>query len=415
MVWLLIGYMFLFIHRPFEFWTVLGDFHVERIYILGVFCYWIVYPRKRWLPNVQHKAYLCFALAVGLCWVMSPWMDQGQVVVENWFKIVFFYFLFVTVVHDERGLKHLTWGFLLVMGLYMAHSLWEYLGGRHTFRMGISRLIGIDSSQGDPNSFGASIIFALPIVSAFWNSRPSKSLRLALLLYFALSVGCILLTGSRSAFLCLVLWGVLKIARSSYRWKALILSVVAAPIVFFALPESLQNRFETIINPEVGPENAKVSGQGRIDGLLTGFDLLSTHPLTGVGPGAWRPATGSEIESHNLLGQLVGEMGLLGLIGFSLILLGFWLNLRWMKRKSRAMPELQSTFLLNLSHAIGMGVFLMLVAGMFGHNLFRHNWLWYGGFLLIARFSLTQELKRAERNVQVASGWRVQVPQWGIV
>ena len=27
MVWLLLGYMFLFIHRPFEVWPVLGTFH----------------------------------------------------------------------------------------------------------------------------------------------------------------------------------------------------------------------------------------------------------------------------------------------------------------------------------------------------------------------------------------------------
>ena len=34
MRWLLIGYMFLFIDRPFEVWPWLGDLHVERIYML---------------------------------------------------------------------------------------------------------------------------------------------------------------------------------------------------------------------------------------------------------------------------------------------------------------------------------------------------------------------------------------------
>ena len=29
-------------------------------------------------------------------------------------------------------------------------------------------MIGVDSSLGDPNSFGASIVFALPFVRAFW-------------------------------------------------------------------------------------------------------------------------------------------------------------------------------------------------------------------------------------------------------
>jgi hypothetical protein len=414
MVWLLIGYMSLFIHRPFEIWPVLGDFHLERVYILAVFAYWLVYPGKRWLPNAQHGAYVLFAMSVGTCWVMSPWMEQGQQVVENWFKIVFFYVLFVTVVHDEKQLKHLAWGFLLVMGLYMGHSFWEYLNGRHTYRMGISRLIGVDSSLGDPNSFGASIVFAMPFVTAFWNTNPSKSLKLALIAYFTLSVGCIMLTGSRSSFLCLLMWAAWMIARSSYRWKALAGAIVSFPLVFMVLPESLQNRFETIVNPDVGPENAKVSGQGRIDGLLTGFELLSDNPLNGVGPGAWRPATGSEIESHNLLGQLAGEMGLMGLMSFGFVLCCFWSNLRWMKRRARAVPGMERTFLFELSRSVGTGVVLMLAAGMFGHNLFRHNWLWYGGFLIIARFCVARELASARGRVAVGGTWRVVVPQPGL-
>lgn len=410
MVWLLIGYMFLFIHRPFELWPSLGDLHVERIYIFGLFAYWLVYPKK-WFPDLQHWSYVLFASAVLLCWVISPWAEEGQVVVENWFKIVFFYFLFVTVIRDEKSLKHLAWGFLLVMGLYMGHSFWEYLGGRHTFRMGITRMIGVDTSLGDPNSFGASIVFALPLVTAFWNANPSRQLRLALMLYLALSVGCILLTGSRSAFLCLVVWAGIRIWNSRYRWQAVIVSSVVFPIIFAVLPESLQNRFETIINPDVGPENAKISGQGRVEGLLTGMELLAENPLTGVGPGAWRPATGSEIESHNLYGQVMGEMGLLGVLTFGGILVCFWSNLRWMKRKSRSLPGLESEFLFQLSRSIGTGIFLMLLAGIFGHNLFRHNWLWYGGFLILARACVLREFRVARQGVISSPRWRVSSPQ----
>ena len=35
--------------------------------------------------------------------------------------------------------------------------------------------------------------------------------------------------------------------------------------------------------------------------------------------------------------------------------------------------------------AVGKGPPLLLVMGLFGHNLFRFTWLWYGGFLIIAR------------------------------
>ncbi len=94
MHWLLIGYMFLFIHRPFEFWTILGDIHIERIYILFVFFAWMLQP-KRWFPNPQHFAYAAFAFAVLLCWAASPTWTGTVHNVEDWFKIAIVILLFV--------------------------------------------------------------------------------------------------------------------------------------------------------------------------------------------------------------------------------------------------------------------------------------------------------------------------------
>jgi len=384
MHWLLVGYMFLFIHRPFEFWPMLGDMHIERIYIGMVAVIWLLQP-KRWLPNPQQFAYAAFAFAVLLCWTMSPYMDKGQQVVEDWFKIVVFYVLFTTVIHDKEKLRQVALGFVIVMGVYMAHSFKEYLAGRHTYRMGIARMIGVDTTQGDPNSFGASIVFALPFAALFWNTSKSKLIRTGVIAYLCLSTGCILLTGSRSSLLGLLLWGSILIWRSRCRWTGLGLALIGCPLLFVALPGELQTRFETIVNPEAGPENARVSGEGRLEGLTKGFELWMANPATGCGPGAWRPAANSKLESHNLYGQLMGEMGSIGIITFGSILACYWMNLRWMKQQRLANPALQDDFVFHLSRAVGMGVFLMLFEGNFGHNLFRHNWLWYGGFLIIAR------------------------------
>jgi O-antigen ligase len=386
MRWLLIGYMFLFIDRPFEVWPWLGDLHVERVYMLFTLAAWSVYPNKRWLPNPQHGAYAAFAMAVLVCWGVSPWADKGQPVVEDWLKIVVFYVLIITTVHDEEGLRQLAIGFVCVMGLYLLHSLREYLGGRHTYRMGISRMIGVDGTLGDPNSFGASIVFALPMVTAMWRGGVwGRTGRVLLVGYVGLSSLCILLTGSRSSLLGLLLWFVLLVWGTRYRFRALAAFAVAAPLVFAAMPESLQTRFETIINPEVGPANAQESGEGRIHGFVMGFELWGSSPLTGVGPGAWRPATRSKIESHNLYGQLVGETGALGLIAFLALLACFWVNLRALRRVRRQFPEWQNDLVLQLASAVGVGVFLLLFMGNFGHNLFRFTWLWYGGFLIVAR------------------------------
>lgn len=397
MRWLLIGYMFLFIDRPFEVWPWLGDLHVERVYMLFTMAVWVVYPGKRWLPNVQHAAYALFATAVIGCWAISPWAEKGQPVVEDWLKIVVFYVLLVTTVHDEKGLKHIALGFLGVMALYLLHSFREYLGGRHTYRMGIARMVGVDTTLGDPNSFGASIIYALPIVAAVWNAGiGGRAGKLALAGYVGLSCLCILLTGSRGSLVGLGVWFLILLWGTRYRVRMLLALVIVSPLAFVALPSSLQTRFETIINPEVGPANARESGEGRLIGFYTGLDLWASNPLSGVGPGVWRAATGSKIESHNLYGQLLGETGSAGAIGFLAILGCYWANLRAVRRMRQTLPEQQNDLVFTLPSAIGVALFLLLFMGAVGHNLFRFTWLWFGGFLIIARHCAARRLAEWE-------------------
>ena len=392
MIWVLIGYMFLFIHRPFEVWPWLGEIHVERIYMVGALMFTAVCPGKRWIANWQHLAYVAFALAVSICWFCSPWMEQGEETIENFLKILVFYVLIVLVVNDEKSLRFLLVGFLAVMALYMLHSLREYLGGRYTFRMGIARMIGVDKAMGDPNTFGASILYALPFVMPFWKCRPSWLMRSFLAGYVSLSAVCIGLTGSRSAFVGLLLWGAIMVARSRWRWGLAVAAFACIPVLWGALPDSLQTRFETIVNPEVGPANARESAHNRLEGLEIGLNLWSQYPVTGCGPGAWKPATGRKIESHNLFGQLLGETGTLGALAFALILIGFFMNLRRVRRLYREHPEWDRDFLYHVTTAVGFALFLLLFEGNFGHNLFRYSWLWFGGFLIITRHCVEQRL-----------------------
>src|SRR5207237_9341356 len=113
--------------------------------------------------------------------------------------VLVFYLLVVLVVHDEGGLRHLLLAFLAIMAVYMLHSLREYVSGRHVYRMSIKRLVGVDESMGDPNSFGATIVYALPFVVPFWVTNPSWRLRGFLAGYVVLSFVCVGLTGSRSS------------------------------------------------------------------------------------------------------------------------------------------------------------------------------------------------------------------------
>jgi hypothetical protein len=400
MIYLLIGYMWLFVHRPFEVWPALAALRIERVYMLLTLAYWALAARKRWVSNPLHAAYAAFSTAVILCWLASPWSDQerAQVAVENYLKQLVFYVLLVTTIQDEAGLKKICTGFLGIVGVYMAHSLREYLAGRHVYRMGIARMVGVDESMGDPNSFGGSIIYALPFMPAVWMCLPGRTSRAALLGYFGLSVLCVILTGSRSSLIGLLAWIFVMVVRSRYRFRLLVPVVVLLAGTWLMLPPNLQNRFYTLIDPSVGPANAQESAEGRADGLRNGVKLLETYPLTGCGPGVWRFATGSPIESHNLYGQVVGEMGLLGILTFGPVVLLLWWNARWIKATYRRLPEWNRDFLYYVGGAVGLALLLLLFLGFGGHNLFRYSWLWYGGFVIIARQCIQQRLNDRQWN-----------------
>jgi O-antigen ligase len=251
--------------------------------------------------------------------------------------------------------------------------------------MGIVRLVGVEKTLGDPNSFGASIVYALPFVQYLWVAWPRTWQRWALVAYVLLSVGCLLLTGSRSSLVGLALCGFLNLlmTRRKVLWLAG-LSVLALG-GWFALPESLQTRFETIIDPTVGPANAQVSGQGRIDGFFIGLKLWGEYPIAGCGPGAWRPASGAPLESHNLYGQVLGELGTIGALAFALLVVTLIRHLRRLTRLTH--PErgyCPDRRLYALGRAMTVSTILLLFEGMFGHNLFRYNWSWYCAFTAVA-------------------------------
>jgi hypothetical protein len=390
--------MWLFIHRPFEAWPVLGTYRIELIYMVVTGLVWLGSGRLRWRSFPLHVALVAFAGVVVLSWLSSPW--SGTVTAEtnvgDYLKVLVFYVMLVTSVRTERELRLLVIGFLGATGLYMLHSYREFLNGRHTYRMGIVRMIGVDTALGDPNSFSASLVYALPLVLPAWHLLKQKFARALLLGYVALTGMCILQTGSRGAFLALGLFMLLMALRSRHRVALLIATAVLSVAVWLALPPYLRERFTTIVDPSVGPANAQESAESRTEGLYIGLRLMQRFPLLGCGPGAWIPASGSIVESHNLYGQVLGELGTAGVVTFLGVLGALWLMICEINRWYRARPDLPRDFLGHLATAIAIALVQLLFLGFGAHNLYRFNWVWYGGFLVVACSCLRERALREE-------------------
>ncbi|MBN2580011.1 MAG: O-antigen ligase family protein [Pirellulales bacterium] len=392
---LLAGYMWLYVHRPFEVWSSLGALHVERLYMAVTIVYWLLFARKSWIPNPLNAAFLALVLVVLTAWWSSLYRETGRNEVEDYLKVVVFYVLVVSTIRNERDLRRIITVFLVVTALYVMHSFWEFHNGRHQWRQGIIRMVGVGKTYADPNSFGATIVCTLPMVFPLWNSWRKWWQRGLLAVFVGVSLVCIIHTGSRMAFCGLCALGIILVLSSRYRFRLLILLAAALPIVWNALPADRQNRFRTIIDPSYGPENAWQSAQGRIEGFNDGLRLWSKNPLLGIGPGAFGTVMGHGFQTHNLYGQTLSELGTCGGAALALVLLAFLANVWQARQFMRRGPPGAGVFPYQVSLAVGTAVVLLLFMGWGGHNLFRYHWLWYGAFLVIALHCQRQEVEHA--------------------
>ena len=248
-------------------------------------------PGEKVGPERPAPRVLRVRTAVLFCWAMSPWADDGQVVVENWFKILVFYVLLVSSAQDEKGCAGWPPGSCSSWRVHAA--LLRELRRRpvhvpHGHRPDDRR----GQSLGRPEQlWGEHRVRPVRSPGPSGCRQQTRWARPALAGYLMLSVGCILLTGSRSSLGRVSVWGAFVILRSRHRWLGISAAAIGGPPFFPCPARSLQTRFETIVNPDVGPENARVSGEGRLEGLTKGAGAIEAYPATGIGPGSWRPAT----------------------------------------------------------------------------------------------------------------------------
>ncbi|MGL6195941.1 MAG: O-antigen ligase family protein [Thermoguttaceae bacterium] len=401
MIWILVGYMWLFLHRPFEIWPILGTVRIERVYMILTLTAWLAtIADKTWTNNRNNWALFLVAFSIFISTLLTPFERIGlgeNLTTENWFKVFVFFILVMTSVKTEKDLKILITSFTVCFTLYMLHSFREYRNGKHVYRMGVARMVGVDSTMSDPNTFGNGINYAMCLLFPLYELAKEQvkkvwKRRLYILcgLSFCLSVLCIQLTGSRSSFTALAFSMFALAMLSKYRFRLLLLLAIAAPLIWFSLTEDLQNRYMTLIDPSRGPESAQGSAQ-RSKGFWIGLEIWKDNLMFGVGPEGFQRVKNTEMtgsQAHNLYGQVLAELGTLGIIAYVSLILSIWSNhyiaFKLYKKMKRQGREKDGAYLYNVSFAVAWTVVLLLGLGGGGHNAFRYTWVWYGAFQAIA-------------------------------
>jgi hypothetical protein len=391
-VWLLVGYMWLFVHRPFEIWPWLATLRIERVFMIFTIVCWLLSVPRFPPPNRLHLRFVLFILVMLASWMMSPYAAAGDATVENYLKYAVFYVLLVTSMRTEKDLRTLLAGYVAVMTLLMVHSLREYFLGSTVWAQGFGRLIPVGRTY-DFNDFAGLIVCSLPFAWVLWHEWKTRWRRLLTLGYLALACYCIILTGSRMGFCGLVAASMLACLTSPKRWRLLAMYPILFAVAWMMLPENQKDRYLTLLGEGHSTKFAS-AGQYRYGGFEQALPLFEERPLFGFGPMGFRAMRGSM--PHNLYGQLLAELGAAGAVAFGLILWGVAQNAWEARRIVRGIGKLDDSMAWNT--VIGASAAFLLLAFMaWGFNfLFWHVWLWFGGFQAVALYRLKTQAESAE-------------------
>lgn len=378
-------YIFLFIERPWESIRYLHDIPIERPYAILLIIVAFLHHKFKIVSSPTNKwVYGILALH----FILSPFAFSPSDAVDQsieYAKMVVLYLLMLSVAEDEKSLKLLIKVYVFSMFFYMLHSLWEFHNGRYVWRMGIVRMVGIGETMSDPNAFGASVVLSLPFAYTLFRTELLPFLRKFYYLYFAIGIVCIVLTGSRSAFVAfislLLLW-VLSL-QGMRRIKMLLMAIVSMGVLWISMPAEKQERIRTLWDEEAGPANAHTSADGRRLGFDAGIAMFKAHPLTGIGLGGknfveYRVTylDGIPEQPHNLYAQVLSSFGVSGAIVFFGLIVTIIRGCLVIRSQNNLTIYSQL-----LSRSILISIVLLLVLGLAGHNFYRPLWLWLASWI----------------------------------
>jgi O-antigen ligase len=409
-LWMVAFYIALFIIRPWEqLLPWLAALRFERVYAIAMIVVAVAKARDHLRLSFQTLAVVVFFLSLVVSAVFARQPGLAWDPMYDFATLLIFYFVILLVVRTPYELAFLTCSYIVTMAVYLAKSEWEFfVHGQHRFDQGVIRLCGIESTFGGPNLLAMSVDLSLPFLlclwsvrnelSAPWPKRMCKWFRYGMIIYFLLGVSAVVLTNSRSGMLGFALFVVLA-ALSGKRIMRKVLGlggvVLLCSVIWLVMPEQNKGRLRTIWDPESGPQNAQASAEGRIEGMKAGLEMFKRFPITGVGIGNFieyrtNYGDGVPLQPHSLIGQSLGETGIVGAAGFVLMVLVMLSFTSMIIHRASAMPDAIGRFIMGLARASRIAVLLLLFEGIFDHNLLRFNWLWIAAFMVCASGALVR-------------------------
>lgn len=329
--------------------------------------------------NPINRFFYLFVAVACLSAIFAISTTEAVYWLEYYFKRCWIlFFLAAVLIDDVKGLRLFIVIFAIAVSWLAAGSVVNYLSGARVVEVdGVLRVRGATGLLSNPNGLANTIVQTLPFIYYLFHYTQARIGKIVLFGLLTVSVFAVFLSGSRGGFYGLVACVFILAYFSKRRKMAVILACTFLAGVIIVAGPNLVNRYATILNPS----NLGGSGDSRIWGLRHGISMMVRRPLLGVGIGNYPIARGRwfnwSIWAHNHYGQLMGELGLLGLITWGGLIFFTVKGARDIRKNAEAhYPEKKDRpFIYYLALAVETATYTRLILGMSTHSM--HIFFWY--------------------------------------
>jgi O-antigen ligase len=287
-------------------------------------------------------------------------------------QVVFYFFLFITIVDDLEKTERILLLCCCGIGLYSIYYLIK--GDTIDNRVSFGEMF-------DPNDVAYVVISFVMFNFYFLGKDRSKLIWVILIINIAAGFMLILSSGSRGGFLAAVIASaMLMLSRKKFLSGGLKALLMFSLIIFLSTTKHDFSRFNTILSLE---SDYNVTGEeGRMKIWKYGFMSMLKRPVTGVGVNCFPEAVGRERvaqgaetykwqTAHNSLLQIGTETGVIGFVLFIL------LSCRTLRIFNKVRKLANDEKLLKLGEFAFIGFTGHIVASMFLSQAYSVIWAFY--------------------------------------
>lgn len=384
-------YLFLYFLRPGERFIALAPLRVELTFGIVLLLAIVIHDalrgtRIRFPRDKISISILVFIASFWLGVIFSVWKEQSAEAMVAFLKTFVFYYFVVVMADNEKRFNITFWVIVLLTCFAGSEAAYNYFTGGYTFNQGIMRSGGATSFGEHSNSLAMYMTTTIPMLIYLVVKYRKPVARFLCFVLMGVCFVTLIVTGSRSGILSLLGTAFTYAWFSRHRLAYFGLIVFLSVATFFAMPEQYKERYGSIAS-----ENVDASSQGRLDAWAAGMRMFVDYPITGVGPQAFAAAylqrEGIWLYSHSLYVELLATMGVVGTAAWCWFLYQVLAALKRMNKRRKDDPAYQrdTVVFVRATYAI---IFGLLVAGVFGHILFRDTWYILAG-LVVAKEKLS--------------------------